>query len=218
MERINFKKEYLILFIPFITMNRRNALVYLFAMLVSIIQAQPTLLPLELQFRGGVSLFPDGSGHYFAPTIAVDLLTNPGRNIGFGLTMNAGNGQSNFINSTTTISQPSRHFYTGMSLRFSRSRIEKFRPFIQFRYGILQMSTRDSGGKDDKFTTTKFGFSTGLMIRLGTRIHLILPEVGLNLRSAGFAFETPNNYLAGTPFIPMVNVSTGLAWQIGHKR
>ncbi|MFM7195822.1 MAG: hypothetical protein ACKOYP_13720 [Bacteroidota bacterium] len=199
-------------------MVTRVTLVCLFVMVGVIAQAQSTFLPLELQLRGGASFFPEGSGNYFAPTIAMDLLTNPGRNIGFGLNVNAGNGRSNYTVGTNSYTEPARHLYTGVSLRFAKSRIAKFRPFVQFRYGLLQMSTTDATGKPDQFTSAQFGFSTGLMMRIGKRAHLILPEAGFTARSKGLSFETPKDYIFGTPYIPMAWISTGIAWQIGFEK
>ena len=66
-------------------------------------------------------------------------------------------------------------------------------------------------------STTFFGWSAGLMIRAGSRLYIVLPQINLRFRSEGFFFEEPYGYLF-SDYSPLAEVCAGLSYNIGKKK
>ena len=108
------------------------------------------------------------------------------------------------------------HSLYGIKLRLSTGRAPRFRPFAEINYGKMQMVMEKDIYRLAN-STTFFGLSMGLMIRAGSRLYIVVPQINLRFRSNGFFFEAPNDYLF-SDYSPFVEYCAGLSYNIGKKK
>jgi len=200
-------------------------LVFLLSLSGTSLVAQLRVPAMDIQVKSGVAALWEMSDQqqnrysYTAPVIHGELNFNISQYFsvgGFyskGLTsqteyMADDNSGSSFYNS--------QHQLYGAKLRVSTGRQPRFRPFAEFTYGYFEMYM-DKGLYRDATSSTFFGFSLGLMIRLNNRFYLVLPQLSVRTRSDPFYWEATNDFVL-SPYPSIFELTGGLSYNIGKKK
>jgi hypothetical protein len=56
------------------------------------------------------------------------------------------------------------------------------------------------------------------MIRVGSRMYIILPQANIRFRSNGFYFEAPNDYTFNAKYAEFLELCAGVSYNIGKKK
>jgi hypothetical protein len=196
-----------------------------FSMICFLSIAQISIPPIDFQIKGGVAVIPDAKDNYdnpfsyTAPILYGEINWNITQHISLGAFGSTNvNSESTYkvAYSSGTSSYGGIHALYGVKLRLSTGREPRFRPFAEINYGKLQMVMEKDIYRVSS-STTFFGWSMGLMIRAGSRLYIVVPQINLRFRSNGFFFEKPNDYLL-SDYSPFVEYCAGLSYNIGKKK
>lgn len=217
------------MFISILAMRNKNILILLLFLSVGHINfAQIGIPPLDFQLKSGAAFLPGGKDsnenfyNYKAPLLYAEINWNIGQYLAVGGFVSSGiYSKSNYEISfnypnSVPVSYGGSHLEYGAKIRFSTGRAPRFRPFTEFSYGKLEMYMEKNIYRIA--TSTNFiGFTLGLMIRLNSKLYIVLPQANIRFRSNGFFFEAPGDFLGGS-YSPFVEVCTGLSYNIGKKK
>ncbi len=180
---------------------------------------------MDFQLKAGVATLIDvrdsyeNSYSYTSPTLYGELNWNITQHVSVGAFGSKGiYSTSNYkVNySSGDASYGGTHSLYGLKLRLSTGRAPRFRPFAEINYGKMQMvMERDTYRLAN--STNFFDLSMGLMIRGGSRLYIVLPQINLRFRSNGFFFEAHNDYLFSS-YGPFAEVCAGLSYNFGKKK
>ncbi len=110
----------------------------------------------------------------------------------------------------------SQHLAYGGKVRLSSGRKPRLRPFGEINYGKFEMYIDHDTYR--KSTTTNFwGWTLGLMIRVNSRLYLVIPQVSFRFRSDKFFFEVPDDFMMSS-YPPVIDVTGGLSYNFGKKK
>ena len=189
--------------------------------------AQFHLPSMDIQLKSGVAVLPDVNDDfnnhytYTAPLLYSEINWNISQHFAAGAFLTTGvYSTSNFAftgeSGSSNTSYGSSHLAYGIKLRASSGRQLRFRPFAEFSYGKLDMYVEKNVYRISN-STTFFGISFGLMVRLGSKLYLVLPQATIRMRKNGFFFEPAGNYLFSS-YTPFIELSGGLSYNIGKKK
>jgi hypothetical protein len=187
--------------------------------------AQISIPPIDFQLKGGVGALIEAKDKYeniydySPPIIYGEINWNITQHIALGAFGSAGMYSTSNYKVTYSSGEASyggTHSLYGVKLRLSTGRAPRFRPFAEINYGKMQMVMEKDIYRIAN-STTFFGLSTGLMIRAGSRIYIVHPQINLRFRSNGFFFEAPSDHLFGS-YTPFAEVCGGLSYNIGKKK
>lgn len=205
--------------------NKKIFLFLSFSALCTYAFAQISIPPIDFQLKGGVGVLAgakDSYGNpfsYTAPILYGEINWNITQHIALGAFGSRGvYSQSNYKVESMggDASYGGSHSLYGLKLRLSTGRAPKFRLFTEINYGKMDMYMEKDTYRVAS-STTFFGWSAGLMIRAGSRLYIVLPQINLRFRSEGFFFEEPNDYLF-SDYSPLAEVCAGLSYNIGKKK
>lgn len=194
-------------------------------MLCTLTIAQLSIPSIDFQLKGGVGVLPDAKDSYdypfsyTAPILYGEINWHITQHFALGAFGSTGvYSQSNYKVESLSgdASYGGSHSLYGLKLRLSTGRAPKFRPFTEINYGRLDMYMEKDIYRLAS-STTFFGWSMGLMIRAGSKLYIVLPQINLRFRSKGFFFENPNDYLL-SDYSPFVEYCAGLSYNIGKKK
>lgn len=209
--------------------RRLFKLVFVFTIISTPVFSQFHLPPLEIQIKGGITgreieyirPYTNGGGQteyvfyeYIAPTVSADINWNitqyfsAGAYWVIGIPGNNNYKKTNGFWSTSGNGGASHQEY-GIKLRGSMGRASTLRPFVEIAYGKWDMYIEQNGYRMAN-STTAFGTTLGLMIKLGSKLYLVLPQLNVRFRSEPFYFESKNQ-----PFIEIVG---GLSYNLGKRK
>jgi hypothetical protein len=196
-----------------------------FSMLCFLSIAQISIPPIDFQIKGGLAVIPDAIDNYenpfsyTAPILYGEINWNITQHISLGAFGSSGvYSTSNYKMkySSGEASYGGTHSLYGIKLRLSTGRTPRFRPFAEINYGKMQMVMEKDIYRLAS-STTFFGWSMGLMIRAGSRLYIVLPQINLRFRSNGFFFEAPSDYML-SDYSPFIEYCAGLSYNIGKKK
>ncbi len=210
-------------------MNKNFTLILLFIIFLPTkpVAAQFHLPSMDIQMKSGAAILTDmidkynNLYSYTAPLIYAELNWNISQHFAAGAFLTAGvYSKSNFAFTgeygSSNTSYGSSHLAYGIKLRASSGRQPRFRPFAEFSYGKLEMDLEKNVYRISN-STNFFGISFGLMIRLGSKLYLVLPQTTLRIRKNGFFFEHPGDYLFSS-YPLFIELTGGLSYNIGKKK
>ncbi len=187
--------------------------------------AQLRLPSMEVQLKSGVAALLEMSDtqynmyNYTAPVIHAELNLNISQYFAAGAFFSKGfPSQSEYSASDNSGSSVyhSQHQLYGVKLRASTGRQPRFRPFAELTYGYFEMYM-DKGLYRDATSSTFFGGSIGLMIRLNSKLYLVLPQFSLRTRTDQFYWESPGDFLLN-PYPLIIELTGGLSYNFGKKK
>ncbi len=186
--------------------------------------AQFQLPSMDVQLKSGVAFLDDMTDSYDnrysyqAPLLSGEINFNLSQYFAAGVFYSKGlSGQIEFNGGPTgSSSYNAGHQTYGLKLRVSTGRQPRFRPFAELNYGKLEMYMEKDLYRISS-SSTFFGFSLGLMIRLSDKLYLVLPQFTFRARSDQFFFEEPNNFLFGQ-YPGLVEFTGGLSYNFSKKK
>ena len=102
-----------------------------------------------------------------------------------------------------------KHQVFGTMLRISANRLKRFRPYVDARVGKFEMYI-DHDAYRLANSTIFLGGTLGLMIRLGSRMYVVFPEIALMSRSQSFFFDTGK--------LPIFELRGGLCFNFDKRK
>lgn len=205
--------------------NKKIFLFLSFSALYTYAFAQISIPPIDFQLKGGAGVLPDAQDSYgnpfsyTAPMLYGEINWNITQHIALGAFGSKGvYSQSNYTLESISgdASHGGSHSLYGLKLRLSTGRAPNFRPFTEINYGKMDMYMEKDTYRVAS-STTFFGLSMGLMIRVGSKLYIVLPQINLRFRSKGFFFEEQDDYLF-SDYSPFVEYCAGLSYNIGKKK
>jgi hypothetical protein len=187
--------------------------------------AQLRLPSMEVQVKSGVAALMEMSDtqynmyNYTAPVIHGELNFNISQYFAAGAFFSKGfPSQSEYSASDNSGSSiyNSQHQLYGIKLRVSTGRQPRFRPFAELTYGYFEMYM-DKGLYRDATSSTFIGWSIGLMIRLNSKLYLVLPQLSVRTRSDQFYWESPNDFVFSS-YPSIIELTGGLSYNFGKKK
>ncbi len=186
--------------------------------------AQLRLPSMDIQVKSGVTSMNDMKDdyykgyNYFSPVIHGEINFNISQYFAAGAFMSKGfSGNTEFVSDNAVSgSFSSSHQAYGIKLRISTGRQPRFRPFAEFSYGQFEMYMEKDYYRIAT-SSTFFGGSVGLMIRLNGRLYLVLPQFSVRSRSNQFFFEVPGDFLL-SQYPPLFEITGGLSYNFGKKK
>lgn len=190
--------------------------------------AQISVPPLDFQIKSGVAFGLDALDkyrnlyNYTAPLLYAEINWNIGQYVAAGAFVSTGiYSQSSILvesdyPNSERVSYKGSHFEYGAKIRLSTGRAPRLRPFTELSYGKLEMFMEKDTYRLAS-STNFIGFTLGLMIRVNSRLYIILPQGNFRFRSSGFFFEVPGDYIIGS-YTPFSEVCIGLSYNIGKKK
>jgi hypothetical protein len=188
-------------------------------------KAQVHLPSLEGQIKSGVAFIPEMQDQnynrysYVAPEVNGEINWNASQYIAIGAFFSkafSANVKYEGSFGGETASYESSHLMYGLQARLSSGRQATFRPFIGFSYGILEMYTEKEAYRISAKANV-FGLSLGLMVRVSSKLYLVIPQFSLRGRSDSYYFEEPSDFALGK-YAPFIEVNGGLSYNIGKKK
>lgn len=209
--------------------KRLFKLVFVFTIIGTPVFSQFHLPPLEIQIKGGITgreieyirPYTNGGGQtdhvyyeYIAPTVSADINWNITQHFAAGAYWVMGiPGNNNYkwtdSNWSTSGNGAASHQEYGIKLRGYTGRARTLRPFVEIAYGKWEMYIEQNGYRMAN-STAAFGTTLGLMIKLGSKLYLVLPQLNVRFRSEPFYFESNNQ-----PFLEIVG---GLSYNLGKRK
>ncbi len=187
------------------------------------VQAQ--LPSLDVQLKTGLSIIDDMRDphqnlyEYISPVWMGELNWNISQYVALGGFVSQGlGGATEFIGEygSGNVKYSSQHLTYGGKLRISTGRMPRFRPFGEISYGKFEMYI-DYDTYRLASSSNFFGWSLGLMIRLSSRLYLVIPQFSFRQRSDTFFFEVPSDHLTGD-YPPLIDITGGLSYNLGKKK
>jgi hypothetical protein len=205
--------------------KRNSILLILLIGLSSItLMAQFRLPDMDVQVKSGVAIIDEMRDNqsnrytYTAPVIHGEINFNISQHFAAGAFISKGfSGQTEFVaDNSGTKSFNSSHQSYGVKLRISTGRQPRFRPFAELSYGKFEMYMEKDFYRIST-SSTFFGGSIGLMIRLNNRLYLVLPQLSVRTRSDPFYWEAPNDFVLSS-YPAIIELTGGLSYNMGKKK
>jgi len=187
--------------------------------------AQFRLPAMDIQVKTGVASLDElrdrnnNVYNYSAPVVHGEINFNISQYFAAGAFISKGlSGKTELFsdNNTATLFYNSSHQSYGVKLRISTGRQPRFRPFTEISYGKFEMYIEKDFYRMAT-SSTFFGGSIGLMIRLSSRLYLVLPQVSVRPRSDPFYFETSGDFLL-SDYPSLIEITGGLSYNFGKKK
>jgi hypothetical protein len=188
-------------------------------------QAQFHLPSLDIQFKMGATVLNDMHDKYnniydyVAPNLYGEINWNATQYFAVGVFASQGVfSDTKFTGEygSGNTSYGSTHFLYGAKIRVSTGRQPRFRPFAELSYGTFQMVMEKSVYRVSS-QSNFFGISFGLMIRLNSKLYLVIPQLTVRNRADAFFFEVPGDFMFGK-YPPIIELNGGLSYNIGKKK
>lgn len=189
------------------------------------LMAQFRLPSMDVQVKSGFATVNEmrdkqsNSYIYSSPIIHGEINFNISQHFAAGAFISKGfSGQTEFMTGyiSGTNSFNSSHQSYGVKLRISTGRQPRFRPFAELSYGKFEMYMEKDYYRIST-SSTFFGGSVGLMIRLNNKLYLVVPQISFRPRSEQFFFEVANDFLL-SPYPALVEITGGLSYNFGKKK
>lgn len=188
--------------------------------------AQFRLPAMDVQVKSGVASIDEMRDRnynvysYSAPVVHGEINFNISQYFAAGAFISKGlSGQTEIVsdnNNTATTSYNSSHQTYGVKLRISTGRQPRFRPFAELSYGKFEMYMEKDFYRIAT-SSTFFSGSIGLMIRLNSKLYLVLPQISVRPRSEPFYFETSGDFLL-SDYPSLIEITGGLSYNFGKKK
>jgi hypothetical protein len=187
--------------------------------------AQFRLPAMDVQVKSGVAYLDEirdskNLYSYSAPVIHGEINFNITQYFAAGAFISKGlTGKTELVsenNNTSTLFYNSSHQTYGVKLRISTGRQPRFRPFAELEYGKFEMYMEKDFYRIST-SSTFFGGSIGLMIRLNNKLYLVLPQISVRPRSDPFFFEVTGDFLL-SDYPSLFEITGGLSYNFGKKK
>jgi len=188
------------------------------------LMAQFRLPNMDVQVKSGVAIIDEMRDKqsnrytYAAPVIHGEINFTISQHFAAGAFFSKGlSGQTEFVaDNSGTKSFNSSHQSYGVKLRISTGRQPRFRPFAELSYGKFEMYMEKDFYRIST-SSTFFGGSIGLMIRLNNKLYLVLPQLSVRTRSDPFYWEAPNDFVLSS-YPSIIELTGGLSYNMGKKK
>jgi hypothetical protein len=208
--------------------NKKNFILSIFIVCLPCysLWAQFRLPAMDVQVKSGITQLFDmqdsnyNGYHYSAPVIHGEINFNVSQHFAAGVFISKGlSGKTDLTTdnvNTPDQSYNSSHQSYGVKLRISTGRQPRFRPFAELEYGKLEMYMEKDFYRIST-SSTFFGGSIGLMIRLNNKLYLVLPQISVRPRSDPFFFEVTGDFLL-SDYPSLIEITGGLSYNFGKKK
>jgi hypothetical protein len=207
-------------------MSNKNIILSVFLLSLSYfpLLAQFRLPAMDVQIKSGVAILDDMRDRnynlysYTGPVIHGEINFNISQYFAAGAFISKGlSGQTEFISdNSVNNSFNSSHQSYGVKLRISTGRQPRFRPFAELSYGKFEMYMEKDFYRIAS-SSSFLGGSLGLMIRLNSKLYIVLPQLSFRPRSDPFYFEIPGDFLL-SDYPSLFEITGGLSYNFGKKK
>jgi Outer membrane protein beta-barrel domain len=205
--------------------NKKNLILSVLLLMLpgASLLAQFRLPAMDVQVKSGVAFLDEmrdrnnNEYDYRAPVIHGEINFNVSQHFAAGAFISKGlSGQTEVVGNDGNTYYNSSHQSYGVKLRISMGRQPRFRPFAELSYGKFEMYMEKDFYRIST-SSTFFGGSIGLMIRLNNKLYLVLPQISVRPRSDPFFFEVPVDFpLSSYP--PLIEITGGVTYNFGKKK